>query len=181
MPNENGAAAADAAQQAGATADAGAQQGQSQPAGGSGRTYTAEELDAHTDRVVKERIDKQNAKHARELAAKDATIQEMGAQLADIEERVRGFEAQAARSDLLARVSAETGVPEAQLSLLKGESAEELTAAAEAFKASMPALYPSVDETGEAGTPPLSKEDIKAIRNKEERIAAMGRNKELFR
>lgn len=32
--------------------------GENQPAGGSQQTYTFDELNAHTDRVVKERIDK---------------------------------------------------------------------------------------------------------------------------
>lgn len=178
--NQNSADADTTAQQ-GQQADPSATQQQSQPAGGSERTYTFDELNAHTDRVVKERIDKQNEKHAKEIAAKDAELKKADDQIKDLSERLGQFEASKARGDLLSKVATATGVSEEQLALLKGDTEEELMASATAFKSSLPSLYPAVPEGGDPGLSKTSKEDILAIKSTEERIAAMGRNRELFK
>ena len=69
MPNTN---TADTVEEA--AADTAAHQSENQPAGDSlQKTFTEQEVDAK----IKARIDKQNAKHAEELAAVSARVKEL--------------------------------------------------------------------------------------------------------
>lgn len=154
--------------------------GENQPAGGSQQTYTFDELNAHTDRVVKERIDKQNEKHSKQLAAKDKELEAERAKVKELEEKVSGFEATKERNEIISKVAEATGLSVEQIALLKGDTEEELAASANTFKASMPSLYPDVNSAS-GKQPPVTKDDILKIKNSEERVAAMGRHSELFR
>lgn len=100
-----------------------------QPAGAS-RTYTADEHDA----IVKQRIDKQNAKHATELQAVQARVAELERLLADAQGETAALKAKAERDQMVARVTKATGI---DASALAGDTEEELTAAAERVRASL--------------------------------------------
>lgn len=160
--------------------DSSAASSQNQPAGDSVVSMTESELNARIDSVVKARIDKQNEKHAKEIAAKDAELEDAKNQISDLTSRLGGFEADAARKEIVDKVASETGMPAAQIALLQGDTEEDLKAAADSLKASMPAFYPQVPEAGAGATPPLSKEDITSTKNTEERVALMGKHPELF-
>lgn len=147
--------------------------GESQPAGGS-RTYTLEEVDAR----IKARIDKQNAKHAKEteelqdqLAEKSSKLEEANARLGELEHEreLREWAEQAAE---------ENGVP---ASLLRGDTLEEMQAHAAQIKAAMPSYPVLPSDNGEPGIPGVTKEEIYAIKDRNERVRAMGAHPELFR
>lgn len=184
--NGNGEAAAQQNQQQQVDSSAGQQSvdsaastnKQSQPAGDS-VTLTHAELGQRIDNVVKDRIDKQKAKHDLELQEKDSAYKELESQLAKANEQLAEYQATAERNQLAAKVAKETGLSPAQVALLKGDTEEELTEAAAAFKASMPSMYPEVFEAS-GGKPTQTREDIKAIKNTEERVALMGKHPDLF-
>lgn len=160
--------------------DSSAASSQNQPAGDSVLSMTEAELNARIDSVVKARIDKQNEKHAKELADKDAELAEANSQISELTSRLGVFEADAARKEIVDKVASETGLPAAQVALLQGDSEEDLRIAADSLKASMPAFYPQVPEAGAGTTPPLSKEDITSTKSTEERVVLMGKHPELF-
>lgn len=165
--------------QSGQQVDSSGENNQNQPAGGS-ETFTREELNAHTDKVVKERIDKQNEKHSKALASLQKELDAATKEVEDLKQQVSGYELAKEHSNLVSKVAKETGLTAAQVELLKGDTEEDLTAAANSFKASMPSRYPDVNSAS-GKTPPISKEDVLKIRNPEERIAAMGKHPDLFR
>lgn len=182
MPNENGASQA---QQADPTIEP-AVPAQADPVDSgavdpvatepTAKTYSRDEM----DRLVKKRIDKQNAKHRDEVAAVEAERTEAQERAQAAEARVAELEAAKARADAAAKVAAECGLAPEQVALLAGETEEDLKAAAEAFKAAGVPAYPQVTETAGAGKAPVTREEILAIKNTEERVAAMGAHKELF-
>lgn len=137
------------------------------------KTYTADELDA----AIKKRIDKQNARHAEEMA-------ELVKKVKELEERSAQAEAERAelqkKQDLAswtAQAAAEYGVPG---DLLRGSNLEELMEHAKVIKAAIPS-YPVLRESGEPKHVGATKESILSISNEKERLAAIRENIELFK
>lgn len=141
---------------------------ENRPAGGS-QTYTKAEMDAAVDKAVKARIDKQSAKHAQELSAKEDELARVAEQVSVLQGRVDAYEAAEARAKAVQAAAASTGVPAEQVALLSGSTEEELTEAAKALMAAAPATsrYPVVAE-GANGGKAVTKEDILAIKDKGE-------------
>ena len=153
--------------------DSGDGSNQNPPAGGSD-VLTKEQADA----IIKARIDKQNAKHAKET---DALTQQLAAEQADkaeLEEELATLKHDKELSEWKAQASKETGVP---ADILKGETLEEIQAHAAQIKEAMP-MYPTLpNDTGAADPPtPTTKEEIYQIKNREERVKAMALHPELF-
>lgn len=163
---------------------------ENQPAGGSqGRTFTQEEVNSM---LAKEKRDMQAryAKHDEYKAAyeaqkaMEAAMEELSEkeratseELAAANERIAGFEAEKQVSEWADQVSRDTGVP---ASVLKGSTLEELTAHAEQIKAAMP-VYPTLPaDAGESRAPATTKEELYGIKNREERVMALGQHPELF-
>lgn len=145
---------------------------QNQPAGGS-EMLTKEQADA----LVKARIDKQNAKHAKETDALTKQLAEEQADKAELEERLAVLEHEKEVSEWKSQASKETGVP---AEILKGESLEEIQQHANQIKAAIP-MYPILpNDTGATNPPAVTKEDIYNIKNREERVIAMAQHDELF-
>lgn len=128
---------------------------QNQPAGGSDKTFTADEVDAK----IKARIDKQNARHAEEIA-------EISKRLKELEERSAAAEAERDElqrkqelADEKAKLVTEYDVP---AYMLHGENQEELTKSAEAAAAYRKEVLasvgtaPVIKDSGEAKKPPRS-------------------------
>lgn len=97
--------------------------------------------------------------------------------------RVASLEAAIAHRDLVDKVSDATGVPR---SLLKGDTEEELTASAEAVKAYAGALAPKPpaypeDKGGGANPKPITKDQIEAIKDPEERVRVRAQHLDLYR
>lgn len=146
--------------------------GESQPAGGS-RTYTSEEVDAR----IKARIDKQNAKHARETDALHGELAEKSAELEEANERLAKLEHERELREWAKQASAETGVP---ASVIRGDTLDEMQEHAAQLKAAMPTYPVLPSDNGEPGTPGITKEEIYQIKDRNERVRAMGAHPELF-
>ena len=154
------------------------------------RTFTQEDV----DRIVKERLARAKAQPPadyEELKAKAAKYDEAQeaakSELERANERAAKAEkaladAQAAieRSELVARVSRETGVP---AQLLHGATEEELSASAAAIADYARAVAPGYprDKGGAAGGQPVTVESIESIRNPVERVTARAAHPELYR
>ena len=149
MPNTN---TADTVEEA--AADTAAHQSENQPAGDSlQKTFTEQEVDAK----IKARIDKQNAKHAEELAAVSARVKELEESAAKVEAERDTLKKQKEIAELTQRIATEKGVP---ANMLHGETEEELTKSAEAvaaYKESVLASVgtaPVITDSGEGKEPP---------------------------
>ena len=154
------------------------------------RTFTQEDV----DRIVKERLARAKstppadyAAHKPKAAEWDKAQEAAKSELERANERAAKADraladAQAAieHSELVAKVSQETGVP---ASLLHGATEEELAASASAIsdfvKASAPG-YPR-DKGGAAGGRAVTVESIEAIKNPVERVRARAAHADLYR
>lgn len=146
---------------------------QNPPAGGSGDTLTKEQADA----LVKARIDKQNAKHAKETEALTQQLADEQSTREELEKEVATLRHEKELAAWKEQASAETGVP---ASVLKGDTLEELQAHAAQIKAAIP-MYPTLpNDGGASNTPALTKEDIYAIKDRRKRVEAMAQHDELF-
>lgn len=134
-----------------AAADTAADQ-QSRPMDGSVKTYTEQEVDAR----IKARIDKQNAKHADEMAKLAQRIEELEARSASVEAERDKLKVESERAAWAEAASAATGVPK---SLLRGESAEEYMAHAEDIKKAMPKRF-VVPDSGASAKSDRSNKDV---------------------
>lgn len=168
-------------QQEGQQVDSSAQQQENPPAGGS-RTYTQDELNAAVDKAVKERIDKQNAKHGRELSARDAENASLAEQVADLTGRLDAYEAAKVRSGLIKAVSQEAGVDAELLEKMAGDDEEVIRANAELLKAKVASVpkNPAVVDAGAGPGQMLTADQISEIKDPVERIRARAANKELY-
>lgn len=146
------------------------------------RTFTQDEVNALVGSArMKERQKFADYDDLKDAAGKAAELQqqadEAAAQLAEAAARIAEFEQKAQIAEWAERASRETGVP---ASVLKGSTLEELQAHAEQIRAAMPA-YPTLPaDRGEAKVPAVTKEEIYQIKNREERVMAMGQHPELF-
>lgn len=154
------------------------------------KTFTQEDV----DRIVKERLarakatppadyDELKAKAAKYDEAQEAAKTELeraNERAAKAERALADAQAAIEHTELVAKVSKETGVP---ASLLHGSTEEELTASASAIsdyvKASAPG-YPR-DKGGAAGGQAVTVDSIEAIKNPVERIRARAAHADLYR
>ena len=131
--------------------------------------------DAEVDAYVKARIDKQAAKYAEQLAAKDQRITDLEASGKETAGRLAELEAKQQRAEWAEQVAKETGVP---ASILRGSTLEELQAHADAIKTAAP-LYPPMQPGAQPGPvhlPGKSRKEIADIKNNRERLAAIRDN-----
>ncbi len=107
-----------------------------------------------------------------ELAAANKALEDARAEAA-------ALKAAAEHAAAVAQVAAETGLPEAAVRAMRGESAEELRASAEALRAATSA-YPLTRDQGEQEPAPLTKDAILAIKDRDKRLDAIQRNASLW-
>lgn len=154
------------------------------------KTFTQEDV----DRIVKERLarakatppadyedlKKKAAEWDKAQEAAKTELERANERAAKAEKALADAQAAMAHTELVAKVSQETGVP---ASLLHGATEEELTASASAIsdyvKASAPG-YPR-DKGGAAGGHAVTVESIEAIKNPVERVRARAAHAELYR
>ncbi len=112
---------------------------------------------------------------------KDApTLENLQKQVESLKAEAKAAKAEAEHRTLLANVSAATGVP---TSLLKGDTEEELKASAEAiaaFAKTSGGGFPA-DKGGGAPSKPLTKDEIRKIKDPVERVRARAQNIDLYR
>jgi len=138
------------------TVDAVDNKQENQPAGGSqAKTFTADEVDAK----IKARIDKQNAKHAEEIASLNQRLAELEARAKDAETSRDELQHQQELSALTSQVAREYGLP---AEILRGQSIDELREHAAAIKASI-STAPVIRDSGASHEPPKT---TKALFNK---------------
>lgn len=143
-------------------------------AAGQARTYSRDEVDS----IVKRRIDKQNASHAKETDGLNARIRELeealSAETAEKDAMRRSQEVESWKAE----ASAETGVPQA---LLRGETRDEVLEHARAIKAAIK-VAPSFRDSGSpAPSNRPTKEEILSIKSDRERIRAIKENIDIFK
>lgn len=145
---------------------------------GAGRTWTQAEVDAY----AKRRIDKQNAKHAAELADAQAALAEAKAAAEAAAAEAEGLKRAAARGRAVAEAAKEHGVDAEILARMAGDTPEEIADNAQALAAKVRAmpLYPATVDQAVVEAPKPSREAIAAIGNREERIAAIAGNLSLY-
>jgi hypothetical protein len=112
------------------TADAGEQVQQAEApateaAAASDDGFKAPASQEELDRIIQKRLDRERARYA-DYDDLKARAEKVG----ELEEKVRGFEAAAARTALVSKVAKETGVDADILSDLRADSEDELTAIA---------------------------------------------------
>lgn len=110
--------------------------------------------------------------------------------LADAEKRAEAAEAKVAeyerlreRADIVAEVAAEKGVDAEWLSRMAGDTREEIEGNA-GFIASKLAgshIYPSVADGGSQGAPPITREQIDAIKDPGERVRMRAHHIDLYK
>lgn len=111
-------------------------------------------------------LEKQNKASAEQVEAANKRI-------AELETELGGIKAKQEHAALVASVAAAKGVDAALLSMVKGDTQEELEAAADALSAHMASIpvYPAVNDGGAGKAPVSAIETIEEIKNPIERIA----------
>ena len=121
--------------------------------------------------------------------SKDDNLSEALERAQNAEQELANMKAEKAHNELLAAVAAEKEVPLSVLSLMSGQTREELEACADALKSvttepePKPAQnFPTIKDTGEAQNKShLTREDIRQIKNPSERREAIRENIKLFK
>lgn len=151
---------------------------ENQPAGGS-----SEKL--YSDTYVKARIDKQNKKHAEELAERDERIAELEKQANEASAKAAELEREKERNGWIAAASKETGLPIDAVSRLSGDTAEQIMENAKAISGQIPQQR-RFSETPNGGVPAgnaggaYSREDIRKIKDPAERMRLAAENAKLL-
>lgn len=106
----------------------------------------------------------------------DASVEQVEAankRIAELEAELGGIKAKQEHAALVASVAAAKGVDATLLSMVKGDTQEELEAAADALSAHMASIpvYPAVNDGGASKAPVSAIETIEEIKNPFERIA----------
>ena len=152
------------------------------------RTFTQEDVDRiATDRLARakttppadyEDLKKNAAEWDKAQEAAKSELERANERAAKAEKALADAQAAIEHSELVAKVSQETGVP---ASLLHGATEEELAASAisDFVKASAPG-YPR-DKGGAAGGRAVTVESIEAIKNPVERVRARAAHADLYR
>ena len=137
-----------------------------------------------------EQRSKDNAAKAKELDELKAATQTDAEKLADAtkraeaaEAKVKEYEAKAERAAIVAEVAEEKGVDADWLSRMAGATREEVEANADyiASKLAGKPIYPSVTDNGQRKTPPITKEQIEAIKDPCKRIKVRAQHLDLYK
>ena len=149
------------------------------------RTYTKEQVEA----TVKSRVDRQNAKHAAEVEelrrqAEEArkAADDAAKALAEAQAVSERLLAEKARGDAVAAAAREAGVDAELLSMMAGDTPEQIGRNAEVLAAKMAAApkYPDVVDRGTGGAPKVTREQIEGERDVAKRIGLIAQHPELF-
>lgn len=101
----------------------------------------------------------------------------------EAEAKVADYERRAERAGIVAEVAAEKGVDAEWLGRMSGDTREEVEANADFIsrKLSGQRIYPTVTDNGQQKTPPITKEQIEAIKDPRERIKVRAQHLDLYR
>ena len=127
------------------------------------------------------------AKKYDELEAQSMTDAERASaaekRAAEAEAKVAEYERKAERAGIVAEVAAEKGVDAEWLGRMSGDTREEVEANADfiAQKLGGQRIYPAVTDNGQQKTPPITKDQIEAIKDPRERIKARAQHLDLYK
>ena len=133
---------------------------------------------------------KENKDAAKRLAELEDASKTDAEKLADAQKRaeeaeakVADYERRAERAGIVAEVAAERGVDAEWLGRMSGDTREEVEANADfiAQKLAGKPIYPSVTDNGQKKTPPITKEQIEAIKDPKERVRMRAKHLELYK
>ena len=101
----------------------------------------------------------------------------------EAEAKVADYERRAERAGIVAEVAAERGVDAEWLGRMSGDTREEVEANADfiASRLSGQPIYPAVTDNGQQKTPPITKEQIEAIKDPRERVRVRAQHLELYK
>ncbi len=101
----------------------------------------------------------------------------------EAEAKVADYERRAERAGIVAEVAAERGVDAEWLGRMSGDTREEVEANADfiASRLSGQHIYPAVTDNGLKKTPPITKEQIEAIKDPRERVRVRAQHLELYK
>lgn len=101
----------------------------------------------------------------------------------EAEAKVADYERRAERAGIVAEVAAEKGVDAEWLSRMAGDTREEVEANADfiAQKLGGQRIYPTVPDNGQQRTPPITKEQIEAIKDPRERVRVRAQHLDLYK
>lgn len=101
----------------------------------------------------------------------------------EAEAKAADYERRAERAGIVAEVAAEKGVDAEWLGRMSGDTREEVEANADfiAQKLGGQRIYPTVTDNGQQKTPPITKEQIEAIKDPRERIKARAQHLDLYK
>lgn len=142
------------------------------------------------DRIVTNRLTRERAKFSdyEELKGKAARLDQLEAeskselqkaqeQSAELQRQLEAYRLREQRDQWAKEAASETGV---DASLIRGNTAEEMLAHAQAIKEAMRPAYPVINDAGKP-KPQMTKDDILAIKDTAARRKAIAENAELFR
>lgn len=133
---------------------------------------------------------KSNAEKARAYDEAAKAAADADGKLGDLAEKAEKAEAELAalkaereRERTVADVAKGANVPAELLSLMRGDTAEELQAAADALSGYVKSLslYPEVPDGGARQAPSVTKESISAIKDRAARVRARAENANLYK
>ena len=134
---------------------------------------------ADIDKIVKQRLERERAKHSEDLATAESKRQEAEEALQTAKQERDALQAEKSRREMVEKVAGEVKLPYAAVSMLQGATAEELKANAEALRASMP-MYPVTNDNGTVQPSPITREQIDKIEDRDKREAMMLQHLDLY-
>lgn len=157
---------------------------------GSGKTFTQEQV----DNIVKERLKRAKssvpddyeelkakaAKWDEQSEANKSEFEKLSEKFAETEKTNAELTKKLNRIQWVNEVSKSTGLSSDAVSLLRGDTAEELQASAQALIKSGVSAYGNVPDGGEHNSAPVTKEAILKIKDKRERERAIAQHIDLF-
>lgn len=101
----------------------------------------------------------------------------------EAEAKVADYERRAERAGIVAEVASERGVDAEWLGRMSGDTREEVEANADFIvkKLGGQRIYPTVTDNGQQKTPPITKEQIEAIKDPRERVRVRAQHLELYK
>lgn len=123
---------------------------------------------------------KENAEKLAKLQEQAEQMRANGAKVDELTKELEALKASKAHDEAVLKVSSETGIP---ANLLKGDNEEELNAFAQSLTSYMEAQKPSYPTDKGAGqnSPRITREQIFAIKNPQERQKVIAENLDLFK
>lgn len=120
------------------------------------------------------------AKHAEEA---DGKLAELAEKAEKAESELAAMKAEREREQTVADVAKKANVPADIMTLMRGETADELQAAADALSGYVKSLslYPEVTDGGARQAPSVTKESISAIKDRAARVRARAENANLYK